>query len=256
MPQLELGRYPTQRITTSGSTVTRLAPSPVIPNFIPSTGYIAGWVDMVKDITKLVFEGATDPTEANGEYHIDGTEGGKPAYTNGGHWIWWEDDGDAWIVTDTKGSGTYLFGRKDANPYGIYGAFAGGTGTPSATEFRACVFSGDVQLYVDNDKFKGEIYGETFEFDIPFTWDDYEREKFGFILSWSETNLYLDILHGTTLTRETEAEAITATANRDLDVGHNDGANHTSVYFHSLVAGTQEEFTEAEARVLLKGIKK
>ncbi len=166
MPQLFQGQYCTLPILTSGSAVTRLAPSPPIPDFIPTTGYIAGWVDMVMD------------------------------------------DG-------------HLFG-------------------------------GDVELYVDDDKFKGEIYGEAFEFDIPFTWDDYEREKFGFLLSWSGTNLYLDIVHDTTLTRETEAETITATAGRDLYMGCDDSEeNHTSVYFHQLVKGTKETFTDTEAKQLL-----
>ncbi|MFW5982977.1 MAG: hypothetical protein ACOCQ4_00635 [bacterium] len=144
----------------------RLAPSLVIPDFIPATGYIAGWVDMVKD---------------------------------NGH-----------------------------------------------------LFGGDVELYVDDDKFKGEIYGKTFEFNIPFTWDDYEREKLGFLLSWSDTNLYLDIVHGTTITRETEAKTITPTLDRDLFVGCDDTeTNHTSVYFHQLVKGTKETFTNTEAKQLL-----
>lgn len=47
--QVEEGNYSTLLIETGGSEVTRIDPSPHIPDFIPSTGYIAGWVDMVKD---------------------------------------------------------------------------------------------------------------------------------------------------------------------------------------------------------------
>jgi hypothetical protein len=56
MPNLIKSSYRTLPIPSSGSAVTRTAPAPVLTDFLPTTGSVAGWVDVVKD-NGYLFEG-------------------------------------------------------------------------------------------------------------------------------------------------------------------------------------------------------
>jgi len=54
--QLEEGSYATLYIPTDDADIARLAPAPVLTDFLPTTGSVAGWVDIVKD-NGYLFEG-------------------------------------------------------------------------------------------------------------------------------------------------------------------------------------------------------
>jgi hypothetical protein len=165
--QLEVGAYETLYIPTTTAAFTRPAPAPVLTDFLPTTGSIHGWCDMVRD---------------------------------DGH-----------------------------------------------------VFGGDVNLYIDSGKFKGDIFDTTYEYTIPFTWTANERQEFGFILSYTAAamQLYIALSDGSVY-KHTAAVAPTPTASLNAYLGCNDSeANQTSVYFNNIHKSDDDTYTDTEALQLL-----
>ena len=140
---------------------------------------------------------ATSPSDINDEYYRDGSQGNRPAYTNGTYWIWYDTSDKYWKISSEKGGGTVYFRTTfDERPTpittqwevvnGVGSNFS--TGRTAEDSQQTTINEGgdgEIRLYNDLMVLRGELKHNSFYLrDV--------TESFAGSIGWSETRLSIN----------------------------------------------------------------
>ncbi len=121
------------------------------------TTITGGFIQTAYHFKVITALNSTNPSALNDDYHRDGSQANRPAYTNDGtYWIWWDNGDKYWKISNSKGGGTvyfrHTFTERDT-PITLQWTEVNGTGS----NFRTNLTAEDSQQVTINEGNDGDI---------------------------------------------------------------------------------------------------